>query len=196
MRRPSPGPASLAALRRHPYDHFAIQASNPLVVPRPGHRVATLVEAITAIFPAATEEAYLLWNWIPIRVSYKYDLYVMIDDIPGLLGRLLDTAAGDHRVFWGSNTFRAEWRLGWSDGQIDIAALWRSVAGGYEALLNTRGRLVVEQDEFVREWKALLNRLIASIDASGIEIADRRQVDTIRNIEATIPRFGQFYEER
>src|SRR5262245_47085586 len=103
-RRASPGSASSAAPRRHPMDSFAIQASGPLVVPRPGHRVATLAEAIDAIFPAATEDAYMLWNWIPIRVSYKYDLYVMIDDIAELLGRLLSIAAGDHRVFWGSNT--------------------------------------------------------------------------------------------
>jgi len=176
------------------YD-FAIQASNPTVISATGQRVKTLASAIPAIFPVTTEEAYMLWNRVPVRISYKYDLYVLIDDIPPMLSQLLDRDAGTHEFGWGSSTFSARWQLNWSEGQLRIAARWRSVAGGYESLLNTRSELVFGQNDFVYEWKALLACLLRCIDTSGIHITREQDLATIRELEAAIPRFGRYYTQ-
>ena len=68
--------------------NFCIQVSNPNFLPS-AEEVEYLYQAINTIFPERTETAYLLWNSIPVRIDYKYDLYVLIDDIPPLLDALL-----------------------------------------------------------------------------------------------------------
>lgn len=173
--------------------YFVIQASEPRVLPSHGP-TGTLAEALSLIFPDRTEEAYLIWNWIPVRINYKYDLSVMIDDVPDLLGKLLRETVGSHRVYWGSNSFLAEWKLAWSGGSLSVEADWKSVAGDYADLLNSRSRLEIGHQEFVWEWKALLNRVIKSVEASGIEIVNQSQLRIIREIEAKIPQFGRLYQ--
>jgi hypothetical protein len=173
--------------------YLAIQASNPAVIGAAGKRVPGPPDAIATIFPDETEEAYLLWDAVPIRINYKYDWSVMIDDVPGMLDKLMRESVGEHRVFWGSSSFMAEWKMSWSGGKLAIASTWKHIAGGYEDLLNRTSSLEIGQDEFVWEWKALLDRTITCIDRSGIEIVKSDQLDTLRSIEAAIPRFGRLY---
>lgn len=175
--------------------YFAIQASNPTVLSLQGRQVASVAEAIAAIFPEATEEAVFIWNWVPIRVSYKFDLCVLFDDILILLDKYLGGGDSSHRVYWGSNTFRAEWRLQWTDSRVKIESKWDSVAGNYQDLLNSRGMLEVEYGAFLWEWKALLRKIIDSIDSSGVRVANEAELGVLRRIEEAIPRFGRRYEE-
>jgi hypothetical protein len=172
--------------------NFCIQVSNPNFQPS-AEEVEYLYQAINTIFPERTETAYLLWNSIPVRIDYKYDLYVLIDDIPPLLDALLSFNRGSHRVGWGSNSFNAEWNLEWADGCVKIASQWNSVAGAYETLLNNRSKLEMEKDVFLWEWKALLRKIIEAIDKSGIEIANQAELDSLRRIEAAIAKQGYLY---
>ena len=173
--------------------NFCIQVSNPIVQPPAEAEVEYLYEAIVRIFPDDTEKAYLLWNSIPVRIDYKYDLYVLIEDIPRLLDVLLSSDKGTHRVGWGSNSFNAEWNIEWTDDRIKITSHWNSVAGAYEALLNSRSKLEIEKDVFLGEWKTLLRKIIEAIDSSGIKIANHAELDYIRRIEAAIANQGCLY---
>ena len=71
--------------------YFAIQVCNPIIQVSLEKQVEYLEEAIETIFSEDTEDAYFLWNWIPIRVSYKYDLSIIIEDILILLDDLLSS---------------------------------------------------------------------------------------------------------
>lgn len=173
--------------------NFAIQVCNPIVQSPIEGQVEYLYQAINTIFPDCTEKAYLLWNLIPVRIDYKYDLYVLIDDIPPLLDALLSFDRGSHRVGWGSSSFNAEWNLEWADGCVKIASQWNSVAGAYEALLNNRSKLEMEKDVFLWEWKALLVKIIEAIDFSGIKIANQAELDSLRRLEAAIAKQGRLY---
>jgi hypothetical protein len=174
--------------------YFAVQASNPAVVSGPAKGVRSMASAIARIFPGATEEAIMYWNALPVRMNYRYDVSVMIDDVQGMLAKLLSERAGEHRVFWGSQTFMAEWRLGWGDGQLRITSDWKHVAGSYVDALNATAVLEIGHDNFMWEWKALLDRTLKAIDASGIAIDEADQVAAMRSIEAAIPRFGILYQ--
>ncbi|MCP2727256.1 hypothetical protein [Limnofasciculus baicalensis] len=173
--------------------YFAIQVGNPLVKSTKQEQVEYLYQAIKTIFPDDSENAYLLWNLVPVRIDYKYDLYVLIDDIPPLLNALLNSERGSHRVGWGSNSFNAEWNIEWADGIIKIASHWHSVAGAYEALLNSRSQLEMEKDLFLSEWKALLRKIIEAIDFSEITIVNQAELDSLRRLESAIPKLGRFY---
>jgi hypothetical protein len=172
---------------------FTIEVGNPIVRSTKEEQVEYLYQAIATIFPDDTEKAYLLWNLVPVRIDYKYDLYILIDDIPPLLNALLNSDRGSHRVGWGSNSFNAEWNIEWADGIIKIVSHWNSIAGAYEALLNSRSKLEMKKDVFLSEWKALLRKIIEAIDKSGITIANQGELDSLRNLEAAIPKLGRFY---
>ena len=111
------------------YD-FAIQASNPTVMSATGQRVKTLASAIPAIFPVTTEEAYMVWNWVPVRISYKYDLYVLIDDIPYTVRREDVLSRCGWSPFEGT-TFHSRIAATWVNGTLawDGSALVGDPAG-------------------------------------------------------------------
>jgi hypothetical protein len=84
---------------------FRIQVSNPPVKSFVGTQVADLEEAIEKIFPEDTEDAYFLWNGIPIGVSYDYDLPENVYDVLVLLEALLNSEQGSYTVDWVSTSF-------------------------------------------------------------------------------------------
>ena len=172
---------------------FVIQVSNPRVVPVGATQAADLSEAIDLLFLGETEDSIVLWNLIPVRINYKYDLSVMIDDLAPLLEALCMRDAGSLPVAFGSNSFNAEWNVRWNGGHVRIQADWHSVAGRYEDVLNSRQNLECGQTEFLQEWKMLLKKVIEVVERSGIDLADRHRFEQIRSIEARIVYPGILY---
>ncbi|MBA4156984.1 MAG: hypothetical protein H0X65_05860 [Gemmatimonadetes bacterium] len=151
---------------------------------------------MVAVFPEATEDAIMIWNWVPIRINYNCDLSVIIEDLLLMLDVLLRSGHGSNTTFFGANTFRAEWTLDWANGALRIDARWESVAGSYENLLNSRHTLEVRKDQFLSEWKSLLQKVMEAIDTSGIRVAEQEQVVLLRRVEAAIPEYGRIYRSQ
>jgi hypothetical protein len=149
---------------------FAIQACAPIVSPSGRRTAADLADAVSTIFPVEAGDAFMIWNWVPIRLSYRYDLGVLIDDLIPLLHRLVTDEIGSARVYWGSNTFGGEWKLDWARDDLTIIATWKNVAGGYEELLNSRGTLQVGRRAFLAQWSGLLGKVIDGVRQSRIKI--------------------------
>jgi hypothetical protein len=173
--------------------YFEIQICNPAIRDRSNEERETLSSAMLAVFPEATEDAFMLWNWVPVRMNYNCDLSVMMEDLLLMLNDLLKSDQGSHVTSFGANTFRAKWSLHWAAGALTIDAAWESVAGSYENLLNSRRTLEVPRDEFLSEWKSLLKKVIEAIDSSGIKIQEEQQVALLRRVEAAIPKCGRIY---
>ena len=68
--------------------NFYIQASNPRFQDSINIYDESLSDAIESVFPLNTENAILVWNYISIPLSYKYDISYMIEDILQLLDEL------------------------------------------------------------------------------------------------------------
>ena len=176
--------------------YFEIQTSNPSLRHRSNEERETLSSAMLAAFPETTEDAIMVWNWIPIKINYNCDLSVMMEDLLLMLSDLLDSNCGSNVIFFGANTFRAEWSLNWADGNLRIDATWESVAGSYEDLLNSRNKLEIRQDHFLHEWKALLRKVIEAIETSGVKITEEKDLTLLRRVEAAIPKFGRLYNSQ
>jgi hypothetical protein len=164
---------------------FMIQASDP----QPSNLVSpedlSLGEAMETIFPLTTEFALLAWNDVYVPLTYKYDLSVMIDDIMKMLNKVVSIDDGTATICWPSNTFSSQWTLTWSTSGLSIAAVWESVIGGTEGLLNRVAYLEIDKNEFLFAWKPLLRKIRGCITAySG-------SVDTkflLVDLEATLDR--------
>lgn len=58
---------------------FFIQVSKPICLNKFDKKDKTLSDAMETIFPLLTEKAIIMWNHIPILLSYKYDISFMLD---------------------------------------------------------------------------------------------------------------------
>jgi hypothetical protein len=174
--------------------YFEIQTSNPSIRDCSNEERESLSSALIAIFPAVTEDAIMIWNWVPVRINYNCDLSVIIEDILLMLRDVLSSDHGSKVTSFGANTLTAKWSLNWTDESIRVDAKWEAVAGSYEDLLNSRHVLEFKKDRFLCEWKAILKKVIVAVETSGIKITDEEEVALLNRVEAAIPRFGHLYE--
>lgn len=150
---------------------FWIQTGSPALQDVDG--VAdTMADAITMLYPLDTDQLIVSWNMVPIALTYCEDVQVLVDDIVVLLEQLRDPATESARVYWGSSTFRAEWRLRRDGTDLVVESRWESTNGNYESLLNDRARLTVDAVAFSREWLKVLRRLVEDIAAKSVAMDD------------------------
>ncbi|MFB6691079.1 hypothetical protein ACFCX3_11160 [Streptomyces virginiae] len=149
---------------------FAIQAGRPAL--RECRRAADMRDAVGEMYALGVEDAILVWNRVPVRLSYGYDVAILLDDLVPLLEEVRRPEFSDAEVFWGSDTFSAEWEIVREDDSLRIRARWHSVLGNYESLLTERGDAVVHTEVFVSEWSKVLRRIVTDIDAEFVELND------------------------
>lgn len=173
---------------------FIIQANNPFVQIPLQKEYEQISSAIQNIFPMETEDLILRWNRMPIKVEYKYDLSILIDDIIYMLEKLIFESKGEYRVGWGSDTFRGSWQLTWENNIITIKSIWDSIVGNYIDALNKENKIQLELNNFISEWKIVLKKIIESFEKAGIVITEERDLlNKMYEIESKIPKYGKLY---
>ncbi|MET9570643.1 hypothetical protein ABZY34_16175 [Streptomyces virginiae] len=128
--------------------------------------------AVGEMYSFAVEDAILVWSLVPVRLSYGYDLAALLDDLVPLLEETRRAGFSDAEVFWGSDTFSAEWRIVREGDSLRVVARWHSTLGNYESLLAERGDVVVPAREFVGQWVKLLRRIVTDIEAECVDLED------------------------
>ncbi|MEV7543058.1 hypothetical protein [Streptomyces sp. NPDC089915] len=149
---------------------FSLQAGCPVV--QGCESAADMADAVGEMYSSEAEDAILVWNLVPVRLPYGYDLAALIDDLVPLLEEILRPEFKETEVFWGSDTFSAEWQMTREGESLRIRARWHSTLGNYESLLAERGDAVVGRLEFVGEWSKVLRRIVADIEAQSVELED------------------------
>ncbi|MFJ6779871.1 hypothetical protein [Streptomyces yangpuensis] len=149
---------------------FSIQAGCPAV--RRCGSATDMADAVGEMYASGAEDAILVWNLVPVRLSYRNDVAVLLDDLVPLLEEVGRPGFTDAQVFWGSDTFSAEWVIVREGDSLRIRARWHSTPGNYESLLAERGDVVVPAEEFVGEWAKLLRRIVTDVGAQCAELED------------------------
>jgi hypothetical protein len=154
--------------------------------------VPDLQGALQTIYPMATERAILFWNGIPVRLDYKYDLSLMLDELLRMVLVLSDPHEHELGISWGSDTFTAVWQMEWGGDRLLVRSGWESIGGGYERLLNSRHELEMSRRQFMAEWKMLFLKIADAIDRSGITIS-AEVLNKLVDTAAQIPGRGWLY---
>ncbi|MEV6682623.1 hypothetical protein AB0N09_38040 [Streptomyces erythrochromogenes] len=149
---------------------FSIQAGRPAV--RRCGPATDMADAVGEMYPSDAEDALLVWNLVPVRLSYAHDLAALLDDLVPLLEELRRPGFSDAEVFWGSDTFSAEWGIVSEGDSLRIRARWHSILGSYESLLAERGDAVIPAGEFIGEWAKVLRRIVTDIEAERVRLED------------------------
>jgi hypothetical protein len=173
---------------------FKIQAGNPRITNEINQEANSIGDAIEASFPLNSEHAVIIWNYVPILLTYKYDVGMIIDDILKMLNRIRCRESGQMSIRWPSNTFACTWCFDWREGNISIRAEWESVIGDTESLLNQNNFIAICSESFFVEWKKVLYNIINALNACGYKKDDLLGFkELIEEFEA-ISRYGILYE--
>ncbi len=176
---------------------FWLQVGKPAVRGGSSEPARDLADAAQLIFPMEAEHAFLGWNQAFIKLSYKYDISVMVDTLLPLLSSLTGEPSGVELASFGSDTFHTDWDITWDTDRIAIRARWHSVVGDIDWVRRRCDRLVMDRLAFLAEWKELLLVLRSAVAESGIVIgAGSEDLATIDRIVSAIPGRGRFYGGR
>lgn len=162
----------LAAIRDIETTAFEIRPGRTASTPRLTGVAADLADAVGGMYAAEAEDAVLVWNQVPIRLTYRYDIPVLLDDLVPLLEEVRRPEFTAAEVFWGSDTFSAEWKLAREGDHVRIRARWYSTRGNHESSLTERGDVTVGVKEFVSAWCEVLWRIVRDVEAGSVELAD------------------------
>ncbi|WP_141578035.1 hypothetical protein [Actinomadura sp. WMMA1423] len=131
-----------------------------------------MADATGQMYPMGTEDAILFWNRVPVRLEYRYDIPVLLDDLVSLLEEVQSPEFSQTEVYWGSDTFSAEWNIVRDGDSLRIDSRWNGVHGSYESLLNDRSQLTVRIDSFVAEWLKVLRRITSDLAIRHVRLED------------------------
>ncbi|MFD3544283.1 hypothetical protein ACFWUW_01440 [Streptomyces sp. NPDC058655] len=162
----------LAGIRDIQNTAFEIRAGRTAIGPRLVGVADDLADAVGEMYSSQAEDAVLVWNQVPIRLTYRYDIAVMLDDLVPLLEEIRRPEFSETEVFWGSDTFSAEWKLTREGGDLRIRARWYSTLGNHESSLTERGDATVGAEEFVRGWSEVLWRIVTDVKTGSVELVD------------------------
>lgn len=173
---------------------FIIQASCPRFTGVFNSEAESLSDAIESSFPLLTENLVMVWNYIPILLSYKYDISIMIDDILDVLEVLRVEDSGTKTIHWASNTFAHIWYLSWESTQLVIKAAWGSESGGIGEILENSGNITLTKQSFSSEWKKVLQNLITALNGSGYSDNELSGMARLVHEYETIETEGRVYQ--
>lgn len=174
---------------------FYIQASNPKWYCAVDCNDKTLADAIESMFMLNTENAILMWNYISVPLSYKYDISYMIEDILILLNALQNRENGELTIHWLPDTFRCDWIIRWDTKKLDIQSQWENTVGDLERLLNKSPNISLLKNDFIREWKSILGIIITSLKSCGYDTRKIKGMKQLIEQYKGIKGNGILYEE-
>ncbi|MBO4458225.1 MAG: hypothetical protein J5802_10940 [Butyrivibrio sp.] len=176
--------------------NFFIQVSNPKYLHRISDEdIKNLSDAVEDSFPLKTEDAFLVWNHIYVPLSYKYDISYMIEDIVKMLKGLLENEKGSINICWLPDTFRCDWKIEWNAGEINILSHWDCTVGDLEELLNNDNSVKMPAEQFLNEWKKILELIVVALKHNGYSKKNCKGLDELITVYENITDVGVLYKE-
>jgi len=159
---------------------------------------SSLQEAYKHIFRRNLEYAILLWNGLPVRLSYDDDLPLMINEWIFMLD-MVSSANKNKTVTCVFNTpnIVVNWHIEIESEFICIDAHWEKISGNYQAALNQLAMIRMCRHEFLCEWKLLLQQFVKAMNDSKVKLISesaRKNFQTLCDIERNIVKRGRFYQ--
>ena len=160
-------------------------------------RFSTLEQAYRHIFRRNLEFAIVLWNGLPVRLSYPQDLPGMAGTLIAMLSAVQGSVPPPGQTFSiHTPNLRGVWQIESEAETVALEGFWEQVPGHYEVALNRLGLVRMARLDFLCEWKLLLQQLIQAVtDAEAIITSTEAfdQFQALQRLEASIPSRGRFY---
>lgn len=173
---------------------FYIQACNPVNNGEYDENDNKLMEAIETVFPMMTENAIMVWNYICIPLSYKYDISYMINDIIIILNNLMTKRDGVITNAWLPDTFYSKWIIKWEEDIIEINASWQNVVGDIIENLNREPNIKMNKWDFINEWERVFFNIKIALNNCGYNEENLKDMSKFIKLYSSFKNKGILYK--
>lgn len=175
---------------------FYIQASNPQNNGNFDEDDCKLMEAAETVFPMETEAAIMVWNYIYIPLSYKYDISYMIGDMIELIKEVANKKEGVKKLHWLPDTFASLWEVRWKEDTIEVNTTWSCVIGEIVNSLNRNSQITMNKWDFINEWKAVLCNVKDALLDCGYNETNLEDMYKIQEVLSLFTGDGRLYQNK
>lgn len=170
---------------------FYIQTSNPQVLICT-EVVPSIRNVPSLIFPRRTENAFVFYNSHPLRLDYKYDLGLMIDEIIQMMQALFEDDFSSYECHFNSDGFMYGFDIINKGPKLEVSIVDRFVIGG-GLPYNMKHTIHISKEQFLAEWTMLIFKLFNCILKSGISIEDSKFDDFFADLQHKVKSKGVLY---
>ncbi len=163
-----------------------------------GLRFGSLQEALEQLFFYNRENAILLCNGIPVCLSYRSDLPLLIPKILQCLDTLQQYSdLSNYELTFNTRDIEAAWLFTLRNDVIFINMKWLRVKGNYQSALNVLGEVSYNKHVFINEWLMLLKQCQQCLTDAGAVLMGEARLgqELLDKVAARINGFGHFYQK-
>jgi len=179
-------------------ESFFIQNAYVEAIPEKNEKFETVSQAMQGVFSRNKENGIILWNEIPVKFNYTFDLPVLLPQFVSMLQDILTKEEGEQLVELKCGSFETVWKVKWNKKYVLLNSDWKLVSGSYSGALNEVNQLTLLRSEFLAEWKMLLQQCHSAFETSGATISNAEEaeiIDAVKQLEKRIKNFGKFYRD-
>ncbi|SHJ47998.1 hypothetical protein SAMN02745136_00138 [Anaerocolumna jejuensis DSM 15929] len=173
---------------------FYIQACKPINNRTVDENDSKLMEAIETIFPMRTEAAIMVWNYVSIPLSYKYDISYMINDIIIVIQELVMKQEGILIINWLPDTFCSQWLIKWKEDIVEIHSRWYCVVGDIIDNLNRVSSISMNKWDFINEWERVFYNIGIALKECGYSHKNIEDIELFNKICSMFSGKGILYQ--
>jgi len=158
---------------------FGMDAMRPRSAASRDDADTLLSEAIYSAFPMETVDAVMTWGEERVRLSYRYVIADIIDDVLEMVHVM--TAAprrGRWRTTWPSNSFAGDWSMEWEGDALTITAEGREEFQASRYLVEN-DRLETSKRAYLRYWGEVLEATLDGLIECGYSAGNLEDFDAL-----------------
>lgn len=174
---------------------FILQAGFVEGIIADGMTFQNLTDAYLHIFRNNKEYAIILWNGIPIRLSYTEDIPYMVEELMEFLEGIQNNSKNTSFKIATENN---QWQLDATPelDNLTITSNFLHLSGNYQSALEPLHLLKIGVSQFLNEWKLLLEQLITAMERSECQLTskkDQQSLERLRSLNKNIHKTGVLY---
>ncbi|MEM7084567.1 MAG: hypothetical protein AAF489_00200 [Bacteroidota bacterium] len=143
---------------------------------------SNLTDACQHIFRNNKEYAIILWNGIPIRLSYVEDIPFMVEGLIAFLRRIQNNSKKAQYELATAN-LQWQWIATQENDVLTITSNFVHLKGNYENALEPLSLLKAEVGAFISEWKLLLQQLVTAIEHSDCKLSSKKSRQALKHLQ-------------
>lgn len=162
-----------------------------------GLALPSLQAALCHIFNETRDNVILLCNGIPVCLSYRDDLPLIVPGILYCLDALQQHKDLDnYELHIKTQSIDAVWLIHLRNDVISITMKWLRTRGNYQAALNAFDVITYEKYIFLNEWLILLKQCQQCLADTGTRLIGKglEEQKLLNKVASHIHGFGRFYQ--
>jgi len=154
-----------------------------------------LTKAYQHIFRNNKEYAIILWNGIPIRLSYTEDIPYLVEELIEFLETIQNNSKNaSFQVATENNQWQLDTTI--ENGDLTIKSNFSHLSGNYQHAFEPLSLLKMEASQFLSEWKILLEQLVTALERSGCKLTSQKgeqSLNRLQSLNISIHKTGVLY---